>query len=74
MLTENRALLDTLAAALLDRETLTREDIKTLVDGNELPPRIPPGAPAILPAATPTVAPESKIVPPLMGGPEVQPA
>ncbi|MHB1071092.1 MAG: ATP-dependent zinc metalloprotease FtsH, partial [Gemmatimonadaceae bacterium] len=41
VLTENRALLDTLAMALLDRETLTREDIKMLVDGVTLPPRLP---------------------------------
>ena len=75
VLTENRALLDTLAMALLDRETLTREDIKMLVDGDPLPPRIAPEKAAALPSApAPAVAPEPKTVPPLLGGPEIQPA
>ncbi|MFA6168466.1 MAG: cell division protein FtsH, partial [Gemmatimonadaceae bacterium] len=75
VLTENRALLDTLAMALLDRETLTREDIKMLVDGVTLPPRIPPGNPSLMAPAVPAPVPsDAKVVPPLMGGPEVQPA
>ncbi|MHB1094963.1 MAG: ATP-dependent zinc metalloprotease FtsH [Gemmatimonadaceae bacterium] len=75
VLTENRALLDTLAMALLDRETLTREDIKMLVDGVTLPPRLPPGNPSLMAPAAPTpVSSDAKVVPPLMGGPEVQPA
>lgn len=75
VLTENRALLDTLALALLDRETLTREDIKMLVDGEELPPRLPPGEAALLsPAATPSVSADEKSAPSMLGGPEVQPA
>ncbi|MBA4070707.1 MAG: cell division protein FtsH [Gemmatimonas sp.] len=75
VLTEHRALLDTLALALLDRETLTREDIKMLVEGDTLPPRIPPGNPSPLaPAAPAVVLPEAKVVPPMLGGPEIQPA
>ena len=75
VLTEHRALLDTLAMALLDRETLTREDIKMLVDGGALPPRIAPEKPAALPSApTPAVAAEPTAVPPMLGGPEIQPA
>ena len=75
VLTENRALLDTLAMALLDRETLTREDIKMLVDGVTLPPRIPPGNPSLVAPSAPVVAPtDAKVAPPMMGGPEVQPA
>jgi cell division protease FtsH len=75
VLTENRALLDTLAMALLDRETLTREDIKLLVEGEPLPPRVAPGT--ILPMASapaPSVTPDAKPVPPVLGGPEIQPA
>ena len=75
VLTENRALLDTLAMALLDRETLTREDIKMLVDGETLPPRIAPGNGTLLtPSAPVVVASDAKVAPPVMGGPEVQPA
>ncbi|MDQ8154693.1 MAG: ATP-dependent zinc metalloprotease FtsH, partial [Gemmatimonadota bacterium] len=74
VLTEHRGLLDSLANALLDRETLTREDIKMLVDGDELPPRIPPGTNAPLTPVVPVVAETAKVLPPLMGGPEVQPA
>jgi cell division protease FtsH len=75
VLTENRALLDTLAMALLDRETLTREDIKMLVDGEALPPRIAPGSQSLMAPSTPAVAPvDAKVAPPVLGGPEIQPA
>jgi cell division protease FtsH len=75
VITENRPLLDTLANALLDRETLTREDIKMLVDGEQLPPRLPPGEPSALPTAVSAPANvEAKVAPPLLGGPEIQPA
>jgi cell division protease FtsH len=40
-LTEHRDLLDRLALALLERETLGREDIDVLVAGRELPPMRP---------------------------------
>jgi len=73
VLTEHRALLDSLAGALLERETLSRDEIKLLVEGQPLPPRVPPGK--ALPAApAPVAAVETKPVPPVIGGPEVQPA
>lgn len=73
-LTENLDLLHRVAAALLDRETLTGEDVQKLVRGETLPPRIhPPSTPAApvkeLPVAQPKPA-----KPPLFGGPEVAPA
>ena len=74
VLTENRALLDTLAMALLDRETLTREDIKMLVDGVTLPPRIPPGNPSLMAPAAAPVSTDAKVAPPMLGGPEILPA
>lgn len=76
VLTENRPLLDIVATQLLERETLTRDDILLLKSGKELPPRLPPdGAPSstltVLPPMVPTPRPST---PPLLGGPEVSPA
>ncbi len=76
VLTEYRSLLDIVATQLLERETLTRDDIILLKDGKPLGPRPQadgmPGLP--LPAA-PTVVPTPRpVVPPLLGGPEIAPA
>ena len=74
VLSENLALLHAVAGALLDRETLTRDDVNMLARGEQLPPRstpTPPGKP--LTAAQP-VAVEPKRNPPLLGGPEPSPA
>ncbi|MEK0430586.1 MAG: hypothetical protein RL139_390 [Gemmatimonadota bacterium] len=74
-LTEHRVLLDAIAAALLERETLSREDIALLEKGEPLPPRQePPMPPAPAPVA-PVLAPtEARRIPPLLGGPEPHPA
>ncbi|MBI1808973.1 MAG: ATP-dependent metallopeptidase FtsH/Yme1/Tma family protein [Gemmatimonadetes bacterium] len=74
VLTANRALLDTIAAALLEHETLTREDFDALIKGDALPPRPqePPVAGAIAPA--PVVSAEPRRAPGLLGGPEPHPA
>ncbi len=45
VLTENRTLLDEIANALLERETLDADDIKLLEAGEPLPPLPPAGAP-----------------------------
>ncbi|HEV8411270.1 MAG TPA: ATP-dependent zinc metalloprotease FtsH [Gemmatimonadaceae bacterium] len=71
VITENRPLLDAIAAGLLERETLTREDFAILIKGGTLPPR-PPSA--IAPAAAVAPLTEPKRVPPLLGGPEPSPA
>ncbi|MEY4008082.1 MAG: hypothetical protein RLZZ467_1141, partial [Gemmatimonadota bacterium] len=74
-LTEHRALLDAIAQALLERETLSREDIAILERGEPLPPRqepptaAPPVVTPVVPAAEPT-----RRIPPLLGGPEPSPA
>src|SRR6185503_7402765 len=68
VLTENVQLLHTVATALLERETLTREDIEVLRRGDKLPPRVAAGspvAPVAQPAPIPQVKPASK---PLLGG------
>jgi len=77
-LEENVDLLHTLAKNLLERETLTREDIGLLVAGQILPPRIDPPSSLTPPVVTPQVVaavPEPKrVAPPLLGGPGIQPA
>ncbi|HZE09147.1 MAG TPA: ATP-dependent zinc metalloprotease FtsH [Gemmatimonadaceae bacterium] len=73
VLQENMELLHTVAAALLDRETLTGDEVAALARGENLPPRPvspPPSAPAL---ATPVLHPKPS-KPPLFGGPEVAPA
>ena len=73
VLQQNMELLHTVAAALLDRETLTGDEVAALARGEQLPPRPvspPPSAPAL--AAPVMHAKPSK--PPLFGGPEVAPA
>jgi cell division protease FtsH len=56
-LTEHRDLLDRLALALLERETLGREEIDVLVAGRELPPMRPEATygPPDLPATPPAI-------------------
>jgi cell division protease FtsH len=74
VLQENMDLLHSVAKALLDRETLTREDVNMLSRGEDLPPRSapqPPGKPFV---STVTPATEPKRNPPLLGGPEPSPA
>ena len=76
VLSEHLALLHTVAAALLERETLTGEEVLMLARGEELRPRqesSPPPAPPV-PAATTPAAPPKPARPPLFGGPEVAPA
>ena len=73
VLQENMDLLHTVAAALLDRETLTGDEVAALARGETLPPRPvspPPSAPAL---ATPVMHTKPS-KPPLFGGPEVAPA
>jgi cell division protease FtsH len=73
-LEDNIDLLHAIAGALLDRETLTSDDIAILVEGGSLPPRKAP-TPSGTPAPTPTPAAQPKPAkPPLLGGPEIAPA
>ncbi|MEO8909197.1 MAG: ATP-dependent zinc metalloprotease FtsH [Gemmatimonadaceae bacterium] len=73
VLHENLDLLHVVAAALLDRETLTGDEVAALARGEKLPARpiSPPPSPAAL--ATPVMHPKPS-KPPLFGGPEVAPA
>ncbi|HEX9564007.1 MAG TPA: ATP-dependent zinc metalloprotease FtsH [Gemmatimonadaceae bacterium] len=75
VLTENIELLHIVAAALLERETLSRDEIEVLKRGDKLPPR--PAPPPMAPPA-PSVVPlphqPKTAVPPIIGGPEPSPA
>ena len=75
VLQENIDLLHTVAQALLDRETLTRDDVEILTRGEQLPPRSPSGGtPLAKPVTPPQPLLEPKRNPPLLGGPEPSPA
>src|SRR3989454_762963 len=53
ILTEHRDQLDRLAAALLERETLDREEVDLVVAGRTLPPLTPPSVPPAPASASP---------------------
>jgi cell division protease FtsH len=74
VLSENIDLLHMVSGALLERETLSREDIATLMRGDKLPPRggSTPATPTPS-SAQPALEPR-RTNPPLLGGPEVAPA
>jgi cell division protease FtsH len=74
IITENRELLDRIAVALLDRETIDREDLDRLVKNLPLSPRNlapdsapAPNPPASKPGPTPARA-------PILGAPPAEPA
>ena len=73
-LEDNLDLLHMVAGALLERETLTREDIAVLSKGGVLPPRVSGAAPGGSPSPSPTPALEPRRTPPFLGGPEPSPA
>ncbi|HET7229427.1 MAG TPA: ATP-dependent zinc metalloprotease FtsH [Longimicrobium sp.] len=68
VLTEHLDLLHAVAGALLERETLTREDVETMAEGKDLPPfraaqpvLTPPEIPEPLPAAAKDRAPAGPV-------------
>ncbi len=76
ILTDNRNLLEAIAHALLERETLDGEDLEVLTSGKELPPLAPPPE-----AKSPgkTTGPREKETPatsppPILGAPGAEPA
>ena len=75
ILTANRELLDRIAAALLERETIDREDLDRLVKDLPLPPRDP--TPPDSAAATPSPSAKPGVTParaPILGAPPAEPA
>jgi cell division protease FtsH len=72
---ENRELLDRIADALLERETIDREDLDRLVKNLPLPPRnLPPADSPAPQASAPTKPGASPARAPLLGTPPAEPA
>jgi cell division protease FtsH len=74
VLTDNIQLLHAVAAALLERETLTREDVAYLMRGEPIPPRQTPTTPSAPAPVTSGPVSEPRRVPPILKGPEPSPA
>ncbi len=73
ILLEHRVLLDRIAAALLERETIDREDIDLLAEGKELPPvSSPPPSPPTAVATAPRPEREAQRTP-ILGVPPAEP-
>ena len=72
----NIELLHSIAKGLLERETLSRDEINYLVDGKSLPPRVTPptNVAPTAPAPAPIIVEPKRSAPPLLGGPEPSPA
>jgi cell division protease FtsH len=69
----NRELLDRIAVALLERETIDREDLDRLAKGEPLAPRVLPPEPPPPPAAAPKPVPQPARAP-ILGAPPAEPA
>jgi cell division protease FtsH len=74
-LSENLDALHRVAAALLERETLTGDEVAAIARGEVLPP-LPPSdpPPPSRPNSPPALVIEPRRTPPLLGGPEPSPA
>ena len=75
VITDHRDVLDRIALALLERETLTNEDVATLLAGRTLPPREDP--PVLTPPNPPVPvlrADARPAIPPILGGPAPEPS
>jgi cell division protease FtsH len=75
ILSANRELLDRIAQALLERETIDREDLDRLVKNQPLPPRtLPPVEPSALAPGPPAKSGAAPSRAPILGAPPAEPA
>ena len=74
LLTEHRDLLERIARALLERETIDREDLELLANNQPLPPRVSPPPLSAPPAVTASRETPSVRPTPILGAPPAEPA
>src|SRR5881296_1040460 len=74
ILTQHRDRLDQLAAALLERETLDREEVELVLAGKPLPPIVPSAPPAAPTAEGPAAKEKPAARGPVLGSPPPEPA
>ncbi|HPF61709.1 MAG: ATP-dependent zinc metalloprotease FtsH [Gemmatimonadetes bacterium] len=74
LLNEHRDLLDRIAEALLERETIDREDLDLLARNQPLPPRSEPPAASLSSPSQPRTADLAPSRPPILGAPPAEPA
>src|SRR3989441_378036 len=74
ILTQHRNKLDRLAAALLERETLDREEVEMVLAGKRLPPIVPSAPPAAPTAEGPAAKEKPAARGPVLGSPPPEPA
>ncbi len=74
LISQNRALLERVANALLERETLDREDLELLREGKPLPPLPSPAAPPSPPPSNHDAKESAPKTPPILGTPPPEPA
>jgi cell division protease FtsH len=74
ILSANRELLDRIAQALLDRESIDREDLERLVKNQPLPPRLPPTESPATPPGPPVKPGAAPARAPILGAPPAEPA
>jgi len=74
ILKEHMEVLERIAQALLERETIDREDLDLLVKNLPLPPREAPPAPSTTAAAAPSPKAAAPAVLPALGAPPAEPA
>ncbi|HET6795737.1 MAG TPA: ATP-dependent zinc metalloprotease FtsH [Gemmatimonadales bacterium] len=74
ILGEHRDLLDRIAQALLDRETIDRDDLDRLVKNQPLPPRSSSLEPAVAPSNTAAKPGSTPARAPILGAPPAEPA
>jgi cell division protease FtsH len=72
ILSERRDVLDRLAQALLERETLDRSDVELVMAGKPLPPVTPPASPPL--PAEPRKPAVQPVRGPVLGNPPPEPA